>query len=116
MGLSAGIYRNNKYGDSTNGGISKGVDRVTIVNLAGPFDPSDESPAVKFKEHMGEIIAVPADPAIGKGLIGPMFGGNFLYSHDSRFSEYLKRFGLTGAPVRIHDRFETSSNYNALSR
>ena len=40
--------------------------------------------------------------------VGPMFGGNFVYTSDSRFpSDY---------PIPIHDRFETQEQYDQLSR
>jgi hypothetical protein len=47
-----------------------------------------------------------------------MFGGNFGYSSDSRFSEAVRE--LTGSPhygaVPIHDRFDTPEDHEALSR
>lgn len=39
------------------------------------------------------------------GMVGPMFGGNFCYSSDSRFREICQY------PIPIHDRFETVEAY-----
>jgi hypothetical protein len=50
------------------------------------------------------------------GMVGPMFGGNFGYSSDSRWSEAVRE--LTGSPhygaVAIHDRYDTPEDYAAL--
>ncbi len=40
------------------------------------------------------------------GVVGPMSGGNLAYSSDSRCERVY----------HIHDRFETQSTYNAMSR
>jgi hypothetical protein len=43
-----------------------------------------------------------------EGKIGPMAGGNFVYSSDSRFPGRY--------PLSVHDRFETQEQYDMLSR
>lgn len=50
-------------------------------------------------------IAVPIDKP--EGLVGPMFGGNFVYTSDSRFRELTRMDG----PIHVHDRFETREQY-----
>jgi hypothetical protein len=52
-------------------------------------------------------------------LCGPMFGGNYADTSDSRFGEAMERtvkgtrfFGA----VPIHDRYETWAQYESLSR
>lgn len=45
-----------------------------------------------------------------EGMIGPMAGGCFVYSSDSRFR------ALSSYPLAVHDRFETSEQYALLSR
>lgn len=128
MGLIAYVYRDAKLGDCTNGGLSGRCDRLTVVNAAGPFDPTDDMPAVLIDSHgRGIVRAVPAryDEGAGQwvpdrpdGAVGPMFGGNYLAASDSRFRKLCER--LTGGSfygaVAIHDRFETPEQYEALSR
>lgn len=55
------------------------------------------------------MIAVPAGFKRGRtyNLLGPMFGGQFIYSSDSRFP--------SDQPIHIHDRFETQAQYDRLS-
>lgn len=115
-GLTCNVFRENRHlfnqdVDCTNGGISSKCDTVTLVDIGVPlFEPSPESPAVRIVRRNlgGEVYlhAVPVEqPA---GLVGPMFGGNFIYTSDSRFpSSY---------PIALHDRWETQEQYNHLSR
>ena len=52
------------------------------------------------------VHAEPVDKPEGK--VGPMFGGNFIYTSDSRFpNDY---------PIPVHDRFETPEQAEILSR
>ena len=118
MGLSVSVYRW-CLGDSTNGGKSSGVESVCVVNIPGPFDPGPYCPAFELVHGpggKGHAILRPVEG--GPGKIGPMFGGNFGYSCDSRFSQAVR--DLTGQPhpgaVHIHDRYETAADYEALSQ
>jgi hypothetical protein len=51
-------------------------------------------------------------------MVGPMFGGNYAETCDSRFQEALRK--VTGArfygAVPIHDRWDTPEDHEALSR
>ena len=55
MGLIVNIYRHNseswitKGNDATNGGISSKVEKLTLLNVAGPFEPSVNAPAAMLK-------------------------------------------------------------------
>lgn len=40
---------------------------------------------------------------------GPMFGGNFVYSSDSRFAEAID--ARCSSPIPVHDRYETTEEY-----
>lgn len=99
------IYRdagNGEY-DGTNGGISS---KYTRGVLAGPDTPPDKMftdkmyedsepiPIFHLKERGGAIGAYPGDHESH----WYMFGGNFIYSCDSRFP--------TGTPIKIMDRLE----------
>lgn len=47
------------------------------------------------------------------GKCGPMFGGNFVYTSDSRLADAL---GTTcSAPVPVHDRYEAQEENYSLS-
>jgi hypothetical protein len=120
-GLTLDVYKHGKY-DSTNGGLSGKVDSITVVNL-GPdseiFEASDKAPAFKLvKNAYNTLKLVPVvGDAEGRG-IGPMFGGNYAATSDSRFSracEKLLGHSFYGA-VPIHDRYETPAQYEALSK
>ncbi len=115
MGIIANIYRSDRLGDCSNGGISERVSAVTVIDIPGPFEPTPQCPAVRLirrklggREH---IYAEPVEP-VAEGHIGYMSGGTFIHSSDSRFSEAV---GAGGMPVSLHDRTETPAEYAALS-
>lgn len=110
MGIIANVYRANRQ-DCSNNGLSANYDRVCIVNAEGPFEPSEDCPAVKLVVGPGgrggnQNYNIVARPYMKPGQ--PMFGGAFLHSSDSRFGELVER--LAGAPrtgaVPFHDRYE----------
>jgi hypothetical protein len=110
---------------------------VTVVNVSGPSEPTDDAPAVLLVENaMGTVRIVPAVEVTGPGAaveyhgkwgplladgdktIGPMMGGSYVGTSDSRFREAVEKLlghGFYGA-VPFHDRFETPAQYEALSR
>lgn len=100
--LTAHVYKN-PMGDCTNYGISARQDHLYILNdKNGPFEPSDIRQCVCIEKRT--IIGkeyVDCKPAY-RPKAGYMFGGNFLYTSDSRFAE------ITGIdyPIAIHDRCE----------
>jgi hypothetical protein len=117
MGLSISIYRWG-LGDCTNGGESAEVESVCVVNVPGPFEPRGNQPAFKLVKGpggRGHAILHPVEEKKA-GMVGPMFGGNFGYSSDSRWSEAVRE--ITGSPhygaVAIHDRYETPEDHAAL--
>ena len=106
LGLSVSVYRNGR-GDCTNGGPSSKYDSGVITGYginedSEIFSPTVESPhyvIVKDSVCGGKvrIRAIPADLLeSGKWT---MFGGNFLYTSDSRFP--------SDSPIKIHDRVES---------
>jgi hypothetical protein len=119
MGMTVSVFRWG-LGDCTNGGVSAVAGSLCVVNVPGPFNPSPALPAVELVEGpggRGHVILRPVE-AKNPGMVGPMSGGNFGYSSDSRFSEAIQK--LTGSrhygAVSIHDRYETPDEYEALSR
>lgn len=105
MGMLAQIY-DSPLGNCSNGGVSAKAKQVCIINVDGPFDPSDDAPAVKLvkREHAGNIVCVPV------GLEGKstMFGGAYVVTSDSRFCKAVQQ--LSGYrfsfPVALFDRVE----------
>ena len=96
MGLIASIYHN-PLGNCSNNGISANFDKCCIVNADGPFNPDDKTPAVLIVKGAtpGHVIVQPAvEWKAGDWIPAPgwlMFGGDFVYSSDSRFGEAVRR-------------------------
>lgn len=106
MGLIVSVYRDasSNY-DCTNNGASSRFTKLTLVNVDGPFEPSEDAPAAKLcKGPINSVNIVPVEVE-GKWT---MFGGNYAATSDSRFSDAVSRilgFPFYGA-VGIHDRVE----------
>ena len=102
-----------RWGDSSNGGISSRCHQVILVSgdmaVEGPFEPNERTPAVALYSHGAHCIAVPVNRP--NGMVGPMFGGCYIATSDSRFREAV---GIYGA-IPLHDRFETQEQYDSLS-
>ena len=102
-GLIVSVYRAANFPDCSNRGLSSRHDELTLLlPQGGPFEPKPERPAVRLvrKEVMGNeyLSVIPAD-AEGDGIGQYMFGGNFIFTSDSRFPD-------KGYPIPIHDRTE----------
>lgn len=107
--ININVYRTDRLGDCTNGGISSKYDELLLVCEDGYID-IDEN-------NIPENLVVIAEGFRGHKHIRPykepehlgwMSGGNIGYSSDARFnSEY---------PLKIHDRQETQEMYDRLSR
>jgi len=101
-GLLVSIYRDG-FGDCTNGGVSARVKQAVITGDlvdCDVFESTALQPEMVIVErNIGRntyLHAVPKDLLeSGKWT---MFGGNFLYSSDSRFP--------SDQPIAIHDRVE----------
>lgn len=103
--LIANVYRSNRLGDCTNGGISSHEDKLYILSdrtTKGPFEPEDirQCVHIEWRDVCGKkyINCIPAY-FINRWY---MMGGNFLYTSDSRFEEITK----FKYPIPIHDRYE----------
>jgi hypothetical protein len=109
MGLVINVYRW-AGPDCSMRGISAQHDKLCVVNCVGPFEPSEDCPAVELvKLRHGNVVLQPVDPEYhGGGGKWLMFGGNFGYTSDSRFNAKVRE--LSGYdfsfPVAIHDRYE----------
>jgi hypothetical protein len=134
-GLIANVYKH-RGASYANGGISGKADEVTVVGIDAPFEPTDDRPAVMLVKGnlAGTVKAVAAEAfevngivqyreAKPKGSVGPMAGGCFIDTSDSRFGEAIAQIlgdhstpAAVYGPVALHDRYETPAQYEALSR
>ena len=107
-GLLVFVYRNT-LGDCTADGVTSKLDKMVLLDVPNtPFEPKDDQSdaLVLVKRELFGKEYIHAEPVHKKpGMVGPMFGGNFIYSSDSRFpSKY---------PIPVHDRFETQAHYDS---
>jgi hypothetical protein len=105
MGIMAFVY-DSPLGNCSNNGMSARHKEVCITNVEGPFVPTPDMPACKLVvRSTGNLICVPDDIPAGKWK---MFGGAFVFTSDSRFSEKVRELTgyAYGFPVAIHDRVE----------
>jgi hypothetical protein len=90
------------------GGITDQVKRIYIPSDRGNyrFDEIEDKKLVFYpQQRSAEYWAlIPLEQP--SGMVGPMAGGNLAYCSDSRCDRVY----------HIHDRFETQSQYNALTR
>lgn len=122
MGLIVSILEDKRLGNCSNGGVSSEKNEMTLVNVDGPFKPTDDRPAallvpghmpgiahvVVAEERDDEYVPMRPDDAVG-----PMMGGAYVASSDGRFGQAVEE--ITGArfygAVPLHDRFETVGQY-----
>ncbi len=107
QGLFVGIYRAADGIDCSIGGVTTRFNTLIAVGCGLPeiFTSLEDSANVVqiiYREQFDDYIARPISPA-GRALTGGMFGGNFIYTSDSRFSQAM---GGRGHPIPVHDRFE----------
>jgi hypothetical protein len=126
MGLRISIFKP-PHGDCSNDGLSSRVAEITVVNIDAPFEPSDDAPPVLLERGNlpGTVKLVPAKQ-VGSTYVadhpsdqvGPMFGGCYGGTSDSRLGEAISR--ITGSSyadgiVALHDRFESAELARAMS-
>lgn len=85
--------------------------------MDGPFEPGEDAPAFEVVGGpYGSAKLVPVDQP--SGVIGPMMGGNYGATSDSRFGRKIEEIlghKFYGA-LPIHDRFESPEQNDLLSR
>ena len=108
--LPISVYRTDRTGDCTNGGITSRYDRLLLICDEGFIDIDENDPpenTVRLVERFicGRIYKH-IEPIAPPTHLGWMHGGNIAYASDSRFpSDY---------PLCVHDRQETQEQYDAL--
>jgi len=113
-GLFVTVLKDANGSDCTNGGVTS---KATRCILAGPgieeiFYETDEVPALKLvRRTIGGKPYLHAQPfaPVPPNACGYMFGGNFIYCSDSRFSE------INNYPIPVHDRIESAELNRKLS-
>ena len=118
-GVSVNIFRSD-LGDCTNGGVTSprnSQDKIVVV-----FDPEIQDGNYHLERckdddrficlrvvRRGTYMHCEVIGEKKPGHVGPMAGGNYVGSSDSRFSR------VSEYPLPVHDRFETQDQYNLLS-
>ena len=108
MGIPVNVYR--PAGERRGSGITASIDRFVLVGEGLPeiFEASENMPALVLirRDIDGEYLHAEPDFPPDRDKVGWMFGGNFVYTTDSRATRY---------PVPVHDRQETQQQHTALS-
>ena len=124
MGLRVDIISGSGI-NCSNGGVSSTKTQLTLVNVDGPFEPTEEAPSAMLESNGGNTVKVvpvwgKTEVALetGKYALGPMMGGCYVATSDTRFGEALRKLGQTNSyiAVPLHDRYETQQQYDILSR
>lgn len=100
-GMICSVYRNAEFGDTSNNGVSNRFNSFTVLGpeVATIFEPAEHRPTLYL--HHWELQGGKRDYFVSPSpdpYAHFMFGGNFVYSCDSRWP--------TKSPIRIHDRVE----------
>ena len=98
-GLMVSIYKSEH--NCSNGGVSAHHDDAILTGPGVPeiFEPREDMPEVELLTgNLGHGFKVV--PKLHRAGAGPMFGGCFIYTSDSRFP--------SDAPIALHDRWETT--------
>lgn len=107
MALTVFVLRSSS--DATNGGVTASEAMFTLLG-ENESPPAGCGPFLRVvKRTFGREVYVHAEPIEARhGLIGPMHGGNFVHTSDSRWRDLVGH----SYPISVHDRFETVSDYN----
>ena len=123
MKLNVSVYRAADMSDCTNGGVTSrhnsmtlfwGCKREEALAYCQEFgiDP-DRCLWLVERTLWGEQHNYAAPLVHESGKCGPMFGGNFIYTSDSRLADAMGT--TTSEPIKVHDRYETQAENDALS-
>ena len=108
-GLNVNVYLF-PLGECTGDGVTAKGGSFTLVDesINAPFEVDEgDIYLVLVRRHLFGKDYIHAEPRINgqsvreQGETGPMMGGNFIYSSDSRFR------AINEYPIPVHDRFES---------
>lgn len=108
--LGISVYRNNRYGDCSNNGITSRYDELLLVCEDGYIDVDESNPPENLVRivvrHFGGKEYKHIEPVAQPQGAGWMYGGAIACTSDSRFdSDY---------PLKVHDRQESWGQYNTM--
>ena len=109
-GLLVSVFRAAHGQDCTNNGVSSRFNTliaasIYVGEIPEVFPSLPDSSNVVIVAYRGQFkdwVAYPVTPD-GEILTRGMFGGNFIYTSDSRLAEFT---GFSLAPIPVFDRFE----------
>jgi len=123
-GLSVDIFKHKAWSHS-NGGVSAFFDEAVIFG-DGIEGPISEDEAIKRGVPLLHLVKGPGQGVVNwiatvwldpdgefAKDVGPMFGGTFVGSSDSRFARATGQRGTSVIP--LHDRYETAEQYEHMS-
>lgn len=115
--LDLSVYSNERVRKCANGGWTEEHDRLYVACPEGIWDVDESDPAL-FDLALGPFGTIHLRPRNGGEGVGPMMGGSYAGTSDSRFTRMCEE--LTGYPwhgaVAVHDRYESSVLNDLLSR
>ena len=115
--LRLSVYSNPGSRKCANGGWTEGHDELFVACPDGNWAVEMDDPAL-FALKAGPMNTVRLEPFLGGEGAGPMMGGSYAGTSDSRFSRMVE--DITGhvwhGAVAVHDRYETWAQCEFLSR
>lgn len=110
--LPISVYRTDRLGDCTNGGITSRYKELLLICEDGFVEVDENDPP----ENLVKIVTryfggnehkhIEPYASVESGSVGWMSGGNIAYTCDSRFRE------MSEYPLQVHDRQETQKQYD----
>ena len=107
QGMIISVYRTSALGNCTNGPSAESEEVLLVGDHLPKLFEAKGRPVFKLQKTLSQqVVAVPVDTPSGRY---PMFGGNFISSSDSRFSEAARLIdpNWTGWTIPVFDRDET---------
>ena len=115
--LRLDVFSNPSYRSCANGGWTERNDVLYVACPEGNWEIEETDPAL-FDLVLGPFGTIHLRPRNGGEGAGPMMGGSYAGTSDSRFTRMCEE--LTGYPwhgaVAVHDRYESRELYERLSR
>ena len=118
-GLIVNIYKTPLTAGCSNNGVSQFNDSAILIGPGIPeiFEAKENTLVLRLERGNlpGTVKIVPVNQP--PRSCGPMFGGAFVYTSDSRFSSAVDKLcgSQQSGAVPLHDRFETSEEYARYS-